>query len=59
MIMELQVCHTVKSQYLQIDEYKLVEHGEGYLRYLECEMINYQNSQKKKSIRIRSGLVRL
>jgi len=42
------VCQRVMCQYLQNDEYKLVEHGEGYLRYKESKMINYPNPQKKK-----------
>ena len=49
MRMELKVCQRVKCQYMQNDKYKLVEHGEGYLRYQEPEMINYQNLQKKGS----------
>ena len=46
MRMELQVCQRVKCQYLQNDEYKLFEHGKGYLRYQKPEMINYQNPKK-------------
>ena len=48
MRMELQVCQRVKCQYLQDDEYKLVEHRKGYLRYQEPMMIYYQNAKKKK-----------
>ena len=46
MRMELQVCQRVNCQYLQNDEYKLIEHGKGYLRYQEPEMINIRILRK-------------